>query len=348
MSNTTNLPLSSAEHNSLLDDISVDTISISKFNKVSERNFRTQNYCRKSLVLSLYLLYLVFGALPAYADRSPDGCLGSGLNIALHTSANEVQIGETISYSVDIFNTAFPSCDATSIHAEVITPDGVTHSIPLTRTTLLPEQSDSYGIVATYLVTAADVPANGALTAFAFVSGVIHQNITNSTGGGNQSVNTSVVAPIIQCESTDQTSKLLLLDNYNHEQAGLIRGAGKALVRHAPSRRKAHYKQITSSTNTQADKLYSSSWIQVWSVSKVVTLCSGAVLCTASDVGSVQIAGYMKDSEELLDLMTTLTKGLRKVGRRAQAKKIQQRSAALFESSRVDSLTVLTTQISCF
>jgi hypothetical protein len=63
-----------------------------------------------TLLAGLFLL--LFSPASARADRSPTNCLGSGLGISLYTSLPDVHIGDTIYYSVNVFNTAFPSCDA--------------------------------------------------------------------------------------------------------------------------------------------------------------------------------------------------------------------------------------------
>ena len=61
------------------------------------------------------------GAPAALADESPIGCTGSALGINLFTSTRDVHIGDTIAYSVTIFN-GLPgsprvACDATEIQA---------------------------------------------------------------------------------------------------------------------------------------------------------------------------------------------------------------------------------------
>jgi hypothetical protein len=85
------------------------------------------------------LFFLLSSAPAARADRNPPGCLGSGLGISLYTSLADVHIGDTIYYSVNVFNTAFPACDAGetnaasagAIKAFVVTPDGVTNNLTL-------------------------------------------------------------------------------------------------------------------------------------------------------------------------------------------------------------------------
>ena len=63
------------------------------------------------------LLFLFFSAPAAFAQRSPPGCTGSGLGISLFTSLPDVHIGDTIRYSVNVFNAPFPACDAGNTNA---------------------------------------------------------------------------------------------------------------------------------------------------------------------------------------------------------------------------------------
>src|ERR1035437_678476 len=103
------------------------------------------------------LLFLLFSAPAARADRTPAGCTGSGLGISLFTSIPDVHIGDTLFYSVLVFNTPFPACNASEIQAWVVTPDGVTNTVTLLRTTLEPGQSDLYNNVVSYVVRARDI-----------------------------------------------------------------------------------------------------------------------------------------------------------------------------------------------
>lgn len=152
-------------------------------------------------VAVLVVLFLsVFWTITVYADRSPATCVGSGLAINLYTDKPQVSIGDVISYSVDIFNgtdNIHIACDATDITAFVVTPDGVTHPITLLRTSLLNLEVDFYSNVVTYIAQAEDVQSDGTLKASANDSGVVHQNDTNSTGGGRQEVNTTITVPIV-------------------------------------------------------------------------------------------------------------------------------------------------------
>jgi uncharacterized repeat protein (TIGR01451 family) len=151
------------------------------------------------------LLFLLFSAPAARADRNPPGCTGSGLGISLFTSLPDVHIGDTIYYSVNVFNTPFPACNAGetnaasagAIYAFVVTPDGVTNNITLRRTFLAPGDSDFYTNVVSYVVRAQDIRPDGTIRATAVDQGDIHQNDVNSTGGGNQGVNTQVNLPCV-------------------------------------------------------------------------------------------------------------------------------------------------------
>ena len=152
------------------------------------------------------LVCLLFSAPSARADRSPPGCLGSGLGISLFTSLPDVHIGDTLYYSVNVFNEFFPACDAGAtnpavagaIRAYIVTPDGVTNNIILRRTYLVPGDADYYADVVRYVVRAQDIRPDGTVRATAVDRGDIHLNDTNSRGGGNQGVNTEVNLPCIR------------------------------------------------------------------------------------------------------------------------------------------------------
>ena len=160
------------------------------------------------------LLFLFFSAPAAFAQRSPPGCTGSGLGISLFTSLPDVHIGDTIRYSVNVFNAPFPACDAGdtnvasagAIYAFIVTPDGVTNNITLLRTFLAPGASDYYSNVVSYVVRAQDIRPDGTVRATAIDEGDIWQNDTHSRGGGNQGVNTEVNLPCVliaaQCVSS--------------------------------------------------------------------------------------------------------------------------------------------------
>ncbi len=147
------------------------------------------------------LLLVLFGATSAHAHANPPGCTGSGLGILLFTDSPDVHIGDTLNYSATIFNGTGNGpvvCDATAITASIVTPDGVTHPLTLQNTALVNGQSDYYSNTVSYVVRAQDVRPDGTVRATASDTGVIHQNDTDSQGGGNQGVNTEVSLPCIQ------------------------------------------------------------------------------------------------------------------------------------------------------
>ncbi len=153
------------------------------------------------LILLAGILFGLFAAPAVRADQNPPGCTGSGLGIFLFTDSPDVHIGDTLTYSVTVFN-GFNSgpivCNATAIQAFIVTPDGASHPITLVRTALTSGQSDFYSNVVSYVVRAQDIQADGTVRATASDTGVIHQNDVNSQGGGNQGVNTQVSLPCIQ------------------------------------------------------------------------------------------------------------------------------------------------------
>ena len=157
------------------------------------KNYKHPIYIASSLVL---LFTWVFSANPVFAHRSPANCLGSGLGINLFTYNPQVHIGDVISYDVEVFNgTSGPIvCDATDITASVITPDGVVHPLTLIRTSLLNGEMDSYPAIVSYTARAQDIQG-GMFAATASDTGTIHQNDTNSIGGGFQGLNVTVIVP---------------------------------------------------------------------------------------------------------------------------------------------------------
>lgn len=159
---------------------------------------------KKSSVTILFILSIVFTLLlslfavtPALAHQSPLGCTGSGLGISLFSNNTQVHIGDTILYSAVVFNGSGSGpivCDATGITASIVTPDGVTHPLTLTRTTLLNGESDTYTNVVSYVAASADVNIlNGTLAATASDAGTIHQNVVDSSAGANQGLNVFVL-----------------------------------------------------------------------------------------------------------------------------------------------------------
>jgi hypothetical protein len=146
--------------------------------------------------LVLILLFSMFTSNAASAHVSPAGCTGSGLGINLFTNVAQANIGDTISYSLTVFNgssTGSVVCDATNIQVSLVTPDGISHPITLTRTSLSNGQTDFYPNVVAYVARSQDITSFGTLAATASDTGVIHQNITDSKGGGNQGLNVFVL-----------------------------------------------------------------------------------------------------------------------------------------------------------
>ena len=176
------------------------------------------------LALLAGLFGLWFGAPGARADQNPPGCEGSGLGILLYTSASDVHIGDTLYYSVTVFNGTGVGpvvCDATSIQAFIVTPDGVTNNITLLHTNMVSGQSDYYPNVVSYVVRAQDIRPDQTVNGTAFDTGIIHQNVNNSEGGGNQGVNTQVSLPCIlltmQCLGSVGQNGAITFCRHGHE-----------------------------------------------------------------------------------------------------------------------------------
>ena len=147
------------------------------------------------------LAVLFFGTTQARAQGIPPGCSGSAIGISLFTSAPDVHVGDTLTYSVSVFNGIAgnpTSCDASNITASITTPDGVVHPIVLRRTYLMHTQSDFYTNVVSYVARVQDIRLDGTLRTTAENTATIFQNDTPSNGGANQGVNTEVSQPCIQ------------------------------------------------------------------------------------------------------------------------------------------------------
>jgi len=147
-------------------------------------------------------LFLLCGAPAAQAQRVPANCAGSGLGITLYTDVNDAHVGDVLFYGITVFNGIVGGtnivCDATDIKAYVTTPDGLTYSIPLSRTTLHAGQADFYPRAIGYVVRAQDIQPDGTVRARAHDTGKILQNDTPSEGGGEQGVNTEISIPCIR------------------------------------------------------------------------------------------------------------------------------------------------------
>jgi uncharacterized repeat protein (TIGR01451 family) len=139
--------------------------------------------------------------LTARAQQEPPGCEGSGLGIALFVDKPIAHVGDTLRYSVLVYNSPFPACKASGIRAWIVTPDGVTNNINLVRTALQPGQSDNYAQVATYVIRAQDI-VDGVVRAAATDLAKIHQNELLSDGTASQTVNTMIVTPCIEVVET--------------------------------------------------------------------------------------------------------------------------------------------------
>ena len=188
---------------------------VQPFNDSSQPTGKASTGRRSSVLVSLTALlagalFLLCGAPAARADRVPAACSGSGLGITLYTDVADAHVGDVLFYGITVFNGIIGGtnivCDATEIKAYITTPDGVTYSIPLTRTTLHAGQADFYPRAIGYVVRAQDIQPDGTVRARATDTGVIHQNDTNSEGGGEQGVNTEISLPCIritaQCVSS--------------------------------------------------------------------------------------------------------------------------------------------------
>jgi hypothetical protein len=168
---------------------------------------------------ALAFVFLLFGTTQtrgAQLPGTPPGCAGDALDIFLYTSSPDVHIGDTICYSIIVFNGNGGSsimCDASNIQAFVVTPDGNSHVIPLAtlttaaweggtthpgRTYLSNGQYDYYTNVVCYVVQATNILSDGTVRATAQDIGIILHNDTPGIFGGFQGMNTEVSLPCIQ------------------------------------------------------------------------------------------------------------------------------------------------------
>ena len=174
---------------------------VSSESEAASSNLRSPGWPFVWMVILAGLLSFSLGTPSARAQGVPPGCSGSAIGISLFTSAADVHIGDTLLYSVSVFNGIVgnpTSCDASNIVAWITTPDGVVHPITLRRTYLMHTQSDFYTNIVSYVARAQDIRPDGTLRATAEDTATIFQNDTPSMGGANQGVNTEVSQPCIQ------------------------------------------------------------------------------------------------------------------------------------------------------
>src|SRR5262245_38029101 len=107
--------------------------------------------CRNLLALIFAGLALITLPQKTVADIIPDGCKFNGIFIALGVDKQTAHVGDTLLYSLVVGNAPFPACRAEQIVCSIITPDGVSHPITLTRTILNPGDSDTYNNVVSYV-----------------------------------------------------------------------------------------------------------------------------------------------------------------------------------------------------
>lgn len=156
----------------------------------------------RAACLAVLVSSLSSAPLTARAGTVPPGCTGSGLGISLFTSSPDVHLGDTLKFSVGVYN-GIPGgeravCDATGIAAGIVTPDGRTNMIPLMRTTLHAGEGDFYNDVVSYVVRAQDLLPDGTVPARAFIDGNIDRSNADGRGGWQLEVKTEVRQPCIQ------------------------------------------------------------------------------------------------------------------------------------------------------
>ena len=150
-----------------------------------------------ALLAGLFLLLFSAPAAAATLPGTPPGCHGSGLGIFLFTPSGDSHVGCQICYDILVFNGGIGPvvCDASNITAFVITPDHVSHSIPIPRTYLVNGQSDYITNAACYTISTNDILSDGTVRATAHDIAIILQNDTPSASTNEQGVNTEVSLP---------------------------------------------------------------------------------------------------------------------------------------------------------
>jgi hypothetical protein len=133
----------------------------------------------------------------AVAEIIPPGCTFNGIFISLGVDKQNAHVGDTLSYSMVIGNSPFPACRAEQISASIVTPDGVSHPITLSRTILNPGDFDTYENVATYVVRQQDVKPEGIVIGTGNMAAFVNQNVVNENATIFKDVNTIIITPCI-------------------------------------------------------------------------------------------------------------------------------------------------------
>src|SRR3954466_12009533 len=98
-------------------DLRATTIRNPRIMKTSTRNpklnsspqcpcgaVRQRSLSSKLATVFAALVFMIFGTTQTRAQGIPPGCSGSAIGISLFTSAPDVHIGDTLLYSVSVFN----------------------------------------------------------------------------------------------------------------------------------------------------------------------------------------------------------------------------------------------------
>jgi uncharacterized repeat protein (TIGR01451 family) len=149
----------------------------------------------------LGLLCLLPGLARGQGD--PAGCTGSGIGIALYVDKSEAHTNDVLHYTAQVLNLPSASagnpgvCQASSVQAWVVLPNGQTNFLQLVPQTLDPGYVGPVLDGGTYTIRPQDIQSDGTVKAAAFVSGKIHQNVILSDGLARQGVNTKIYTPCI-------------------------------------------------------------------------------------------------------------------------------------------------------
>ena len=149
---------------------------------------------------------MVFGALSAaLADVNPPGCTTNGMNQTLTRVPSVAHDGDTITYTVTVFNGAFPSCQATDVSVDFTAPaaDGTATGAATnldSGATFDPSDSITYPSILHVLALNPGVFQVSARSTF---SGLLHDSLGDlSTVDDTKTVAIVIVEPNIEVTKT--------------------------------------------------------------------------------------------------------------------------------------------------
>ncbi len=133
------------------------------------------------------------------------------------------------------------------------------------------------------------------------------------------------------CNTVEVQAQQFALDGQASQQLALIKRARAAIGRYDPSRRT---RSAARKVFQEASATYARMWGSTWSIPSSITTCTNSVLCQSVDVSSVASSAFEADSEQMVALLSELTKSLRNVsGQRKAGAKLKRSMTALHSSN---------------